>query len=53
MEDRSASNLLAGQRYIDAWFNAANSVRSGTYAGMCAVVRASPQGAYPGAHPDT
>lgn len=53
VEDRYASNLLAGQRYIDAWFNAANSVRSGTYPGMCAVIWAYPQSGYAGAHNDT
>ncbi len=53
VEDRYAVNLLVGQRYIDAWFNAANSVRSGVYPGMGAVVWASPQGSYPGAHTNT
>lgn len=53
VEDNYAKNLLAGQKYIDAWFNAANSVRSGMYPGYCSVVWASPQGSYPGAHNDT
>jgi hypothetical protein len=53
VEDRYASNLKAGQKYISAWFNAANSVRSGTYPGYCSVVWAYPQGSYPGAHNDS
>jgi hypothetical protein len=53
VEDRYASNLLSGQKYIDAWFNAANSVRSGTYPGYCAVVWAYPQSGHPGTANDT
>lgn len=53
VEDNYAKNLIAGQRFIDAWFNAANSVRDGMYPGYCAVVWAYPQGSYAGAHNDT
>lgn len=53
VEDQYAKNLLSGQKYIDAWFNAANSVRSGTYPGYCAVVWAYPQSGHPGTANDT
>ena len=53
VEDQYAKNLLSGQKYIDAWFNAANSVRSGTYPGYCAVIWAYPQGGHPGTSNDT
>lgn len=53
VEDQYAKNLLSGQRYIDAWFNAANSVRSGTYPGYCAVIWAYPHDGYSGTGNDT
>lgn len=53
VEDQYAKNLLAGQKYIDAWFNAANSVRDGVYPGYCAVIWAYPQGDHPGTANDT
>ncbi len=53
VEDQYAKNLLSGQKYIDAWFNAANSVRSGTYPGYCAVIWAYPHDGYAGTGNDT
>lgn len=53
VEDQYAINLLSGQKYIDAWFNAANSVRSGVYPGYCAVIWAYPQSGHPGTSNDT
>jgi hypothetical protein len=53
VEDQYSKNLMSGQKYIDAWFNAANSVRSGTYPGYCAVLWAYPDGSYPGTGNDS
>ncbi len=53
VEDQYAKNLLAGQKYIDAWFNASNSVRSGVYPGYGAVLWAYPQSGHPGTANDT
>jgi hypothetical protein len=53
VERQYAINLLSGQRYIDAWFNAANSVRSGMYPGYCAVIWAPPQSGHAGTSNDT
>jgi hypothetical protein len=53
VEDRYALNLLSGQKYMDAWFNAANSVRDGMYPGYCAVLWAYPYNGHPGTANDT
>jgi hypothetical protein len=53
VEDQYAKNLINGQKFIDAWFNAANSVRSGVYPGYCAVIWAYPYGDHPGTANDT
>lgn len=53
VEDQYAVNLLAGQKFIDAWFNAANSVRSGVYPGYCAVIWVYPYNGHPGTANDT
>lgn len=53
VEDQYSKNLLAGQKYIDAWFNAANSVRDGTYPGYAAVIWVYPQAGHPGTANDT
>ena len=53
VEDQYAKNLKSGQKYIDAWFNAANSVRDGVYPGYGAVIWAYPQSGHPGTANDT
>jgi len=53
VEDNFAHYLLAGQTFITAWINAANSVRDGVYPGYIGVVYASPQGSYSGAQGNT
>lgn len=53
VEDNYACYLLAGQTFMTAWMNAANSVRTGgEYPGYCSIIWAYPQGSYPGAHND-
>jgi len=53
VEDNYGSYLQAGQTFISAWLNAANSVRSGgEYPGYCSIIWAYPQGSYSGAQND-
>lgn len=53
VEDNYGSYLVAGQTFMTAWMNAANSVRSGgEYPGYTSIIWAYPQGTYPGAHND-
>lgn len=53
VEDNYGSYLKAGQTFMTAWMNAANSVRSGgEYPGYTSIIWAYPQGSYGGAHND-
>ncbi len=53
VSDNYADNMKAGYTYIDAWFNALNSVRSGNFPGYGAVMYVPSQNNYDGSADDT